>query len=73
MKHEFTSIVFLCIFQIEQACATCLILACARLASDQQVADWAKMAFFQYGGEASYTYGAGDRPMMPSNIGPAGT
>ncbi|XP_052776486.1 nuclear pore complex protein Nup155-like isoform X2 [Mya arenaria] len=63
---------FFRLHKIEQACATCLILACNRLASDQQVADWAKMAFFQYGGEAVYTYGAGDRQMMPSNIGPAG-
>ena len=41
-----------------------------------QVADWARMAFFHYGGEAQYTYGgglSGDRPLMPSNIGPSGT
>ena len=34
------------------------------------------MAFFQFGGEAQYSYGGGmvgDRgPMMPSNIGPSG-
>ena len=40
------------------------------------MADWAKMAFFQFGGEAQYSYGGGmvgDRgPMMPSNIGPSG-
>ncbi|XP_060597073.1 nuclear pore complex protein Nup155-like [Ruditapes philippinarum] len=65
---------FFRLHKIEQACATCLILACARLATDQQVADWAKMAFFLYGGEAKYTFGAGqDRPMklMPSDIGPS--
>ncbi|XP_052257804.1 nuclear pore complex protein Nup155-like [Dreissena polymorpha] len=61
---------FFRLHKIEQSCATCLILACSRMASEQQVADWAKMAFFQYGGEAQYSYS--DRPMMPSNIGPAG-
>lgn len=44
--------------------------------STLQVADWARTAFFYYGGEAQYTYGggglSGDRPFMPSNIGPIG-
>ncbi|KAL4235731.1 hypothetical protein ACF0H5_004123 [Mactra antiquata] len=66
---------FFRLHKIEQACASCLILACTRLVTDQQVADWSKMAFFMYGGEAQYIYGSSmptDRPMMPSNIGPAG-
>ncbi|KAK3595250.1 hypothetical protein CHS0354_010857 [Potamilus streckersoni] len=70
---------FFRLHKIEQACATCLILACTSLAADQQVADWARMAFFQYGGEAQYNVGGGggggavrDRHLMPSTIGPSG-
>ncbi|KAL3869881.1 hypothetical protein ACJMK2_042508 [Sinanodonta woodiana] len=69
---------FFRLHKIEQACATCLILACTRLAADQQVADWARMAFFLYGGEAQYNVGGGgggalrDRHLMPSTFGPSG-
>jgi len=36
----------------EQACATCLILACSHLnAAEPAIADWATQAFFMYGGE----------------------
>ncbi|XP_060081127.1 nuclear pore complex protein Nup155-like [Ylistrum balloti] len=67
---------FFRLHRIEQACATCLILACSRLAADQPIANWATMAFFMYGGEAQYNYGGGgmgmDRSLMASNIGPSG-
>ncbi|KAL5017128.1 hypothetical protein ScPMuIL_006717 [Solemya velum] len=65
---------FFRLHKIEQACATCLILSCSRIASDQQVANWASMAFFLHGGEAQYHIGGGgmpgDRAMVPSTIGP---
>ncbi|XP_063962394.1 nuclear pore complex protein Nup155-like [Lytechinus pictus] len=35
----------------DQACATCLILACSTASSDQTIADWATQAFFLHGGE----------------------
>ncbi|XP_013406007.1 nuclear pore complex protein Nup155 [Lingula anatina] len=58
---------FFKLHRADQACATCLILACSKLAVDKQVADWAARAFFLYGGEAQYSIG-GNPP--PSNIGP---
>ncbi|CAC5400979.1 NUP155 [Mytilus coruscus] len=64
---------FFRLHKIEQACATCLILACSRIAADQQVSNWATMAFFMYGGDAQYNLnptGMGDRGLMASNIGP---
>uniref|UniRef100_A0A2C9M6L4 Nucleoporin Nup133/Nup155-like N-terminal domain-containing protein n=1 Tax=Biomphalaria glabrata TaxID=6526 RepID=A0A2C9M6L4_BIOGL len=45
---------FFRLHRIEQACATTLVLACSRSPADQQVSDWARMAFFMYGGEAQY-------------------
>ncbi|XP_022087297.1 nuclear pore complex protein Nup155-like [Acanthaster planci] len=43
----------------DQACATCLILACSRASSDVQVSEWATHAFFLYGGVARLrSYGA---------------
>lgn len=47
----------------EQACATCLILACLESTRNAQLADWATRAFFLYGGEPRS--GAPTRP----NIG----
>lgn len=41
-------------FQIqkeEQACATCLILACLESQQNKQISEWATRAFFLYGGE----------------------
>ncbi|XP_046996559.1 nuclear pore complex protein Nup155 [Schistocerca americana] len=35
----------------EQACATCLMLACLDSAQNAQIAEWATRAFFLYGGE----------------------
>lgn len=35
----------------EQACATCLILACLESTQNAQLAEWATRAFFLYGGE----------------------
>ncbi|XP_038049552.1 nuclear pore complex protein Nup155-like isoform X2 [Patiria miniata] len=43
---------FFTLHKEDQACATCLILACSRASSDVQVADWATQAFFQYGSVA---------------------
>ncbi|KAK7492894.1 hypothetical protein BaRGS_00015841 [Batillaria attramentaria] len=53
--------------ELDQACATCLVLACSRSPADQQVGDWARMAFFMYGGEAQYNFGA--TGFQPSTIG----
>lgn len=36
----------------DQACATCLVLACSTQTSQQQVAEWATRAFFKYGIES---------------------
>ncbi|KAG8599029.1 hypothetical protein GDO81_002854 [Engystomops pustulosus] len=36
----------------DQACATCLILACSYAAADREISVWATRAFFRYGGEA---------------------
>ncbi|KAL8597837.1 hypothetical protein ACOMHN_061370 [Nucella lapillus] len=49
---------FFRLHRLDQACATCLVLACSRSPGDAQVSDWARMAFFMYGGEAQYNYGA---------------
>ncbi|XP_019645345.1 PREDICTED: nuclear pore complex protein Nup155-like isoform X1 [Branchiostoma belcheri] len=52
----------------EQACATCLILACSKAASDQEVSEWATRAFFRFGGEAQFAF-----PVAPdiTNMGQA--
>ncbi|GFN98864.1 nuclear pore complex protein nup155-like [Plakobranchus ocellatus] len=47
---------FFNLHRLDQACATCLVLACSRASADQQVSDWARMAFFMYGGEAQYHF-----------------
>ncbi|XP_050400754.1 nuclear pore complex protein Nup155 isoform X1 [Patella vulgata] len=64
---------FFRLHRVEQACATCLILACSsrRSAADPKVSDWARMAFFTYGGEPQYHYSASmaAHGMQPSNIG----
>ncbi|XP_066473036.1 nuclear pore complex protein Nup155 isoform X2 [Tiliqua scincoides] len=49
----------------EQACATCLILACSSAACDSEVSIWATRAFFRYGGEAQLRFSSGP----PSNVG----
>ncbi|KAG9488421.1 hypothetical protein GDO78_007954 [Eleutherodactylus coqui] len=43
---------FFKLHQQDQACATCLILACSYAASDREISVWATRAFFRYGGEA---------------------
>ncbi|KAM3938778.1 nuclear pore complex protein Nup155 isoform 1-T1 [Leptodactylus fuscus] len=43
---------FFKLHQQDQACATCLILACSYAASDREICVWATRAFFRYGGEA---------------------
>ncbi|KAK2179646.1 hypothetical protein NP493_478g02009 [Ridgeia piscesae] len=42
----------------EQACATCLILACTTRAVDKEVIDSATRAYFLYGGEPEYNFAA---------------
>ncbi|XP_042309327.1 nuclear pore complex protein Nup155 [Sceloporus undulatus] len=51
----------------EQACATCLILACSSAACDREVSSWATRAFFRYGGEAQMRFPSLLSP--PSNVG----
>lgn len=55
-------------FQEDQACATCLILACSTAACDREVSAWATRAFFRYGGEAQMRFPA--TLPTPSNVGP---
>ncbi|NXH16466.1 NU155 protein, partial [Bucco capensis] len=43
---------FFQLHQKDEACATCLILACSNTACDREVSAWATRAFFRYGGEA---------------------
>lgn len=50
----------------EQACATCLILACLESQQNIQISEWATRAFFLYGGEPK----AGPLPL--SGVAPAG-
>ncbi|KAM5193375.1 nuclear pore complex protein Nup155 [Mantella aurantiaca] len=59
---------FFKLHQEDQACATCLILACSSSASDREVSTWATRAFFRYGGEAQMRM----QPSLPapSNVGP---
>ncbi|NWU89366.1 NU155 protein, partial [Upupa epops] len=47
---------FFKLHQEDQACATCLILACSNAASDREVSAWATRAFFRYGGEAQMRF-----------------
>ncbi|NXF41371.1 NU155 protein, partial [Nyctibius bracteatus] len=54
--------------QEDQACATCLILACSNAACDREVSAWATRAFFRYGGEAQMRFPSALPP--PSNVGP---
>ncbi|PIN97801.1 hypothetical protein AB205_0201700 [Aquarana catesbeiana] len=59
---------FFKLHQEDQACATCLILACSSSASDREVSTWATRAFFRYGGEAQMRMQS-SLP-APSNVGP---
>uniref|UniRef100_A0A8C6JV44 Nuclear pore complex protein Nup155 n=1 Tax=Melopsittacus undulatus TaxID=13146 RepID=A0A8C6JV44_MELUD len=56
---------FFKLHQEDQACATCLILACSNAACDREVSAWATRAFFRYGGEAQMRFSS-----APSNIQP---
>ncbi|XP_053153166.1 nuclear pore complex protein Nup155 [Hemicordylus capensis] len=58
---------FFKLHQEEQACATCLILACSAAACDREVSTWATRAFFRYGGEAQLRFPSVLPP--PSNVG----
>ncbi|XP_076462327.1 nuclear pore complex protein Nup155-like isoform X2 [Babylonia areolata] len=60
---------FFRLHRLDQACATCLVLASSRSPGDGQVSDWARMAFFMYGGEAQYNFGATASGMQPTTIG----
>uniref|UniRef100_A0A8C0USQ3 Nucleoporin 155 n=1 Tax=Cyanistes caeruleus TaxID=156563 RepID=A0A8C0USQ3_CYACU len=59
---------FFKLHQEDQACATCLILACSSAACDREVSAWATRAFFRYGGEAQMRFPSALPP--PSNVGP---
>ncbi|KAK1345362.1 hypothetical protein QTO34_014073 [Cnephaeus nilssonii] len=59
---------FFKLHQEDQACATCLILACSTAACDREVSAWAARAFFRYGGEAQMRFPA--TLPTPSNVGP---
>uniref|UniRef100_A0A8C0EQX2 Nucleoporin 155 n=1 Tax=Bubo bubo TaxID=30461 RepID=A0A8C0EQX2_BUBBB len=59
---------FFKLHQEDQACATCLILACSNAACDSEVSAWATRAFFRYGGEARMRFPSA--LPAPSNIGP---
>ncbi|XP_053787958.1 nuclear pore complex protein Nup155 isoform X2 [Vidua chalybeata] len=59
---------FFKLHQEDQACATCLILACSNAAYDREVSAWATRAFFRYGGEAQMRFPSALPP--PSNVGP---
>uniref|UniRef100_A0A0B7BCT5 Nucleoporin Nup133/Nup155-like N-terminal domain-containing protein n=1 Tax=Arion vulgaris TaxID=1028688 RepID=A0A0B7BCT5_9EUPU len=64
---------FFRLHKLDQACATCFVLACSRSSTDQQVSDWARMAFFMYGGEAQYNFTGMRAPQMSGvsfNSGP---
>ncbi|KFZ55857.1 Nuclear pore complex protein Nup155, partial [Antrostomus carolinensis] len=59
---------FFKLHQEDQACATCLILACSNAACDREVSAWATRAFFRYGGEAQMRFPSA--MPLPGNIGP---
>ncbi|NWH73279.1 NU155 protein, partial [Piaya cayana] len=59
---------FFKLHQEDQACATCLILACSNAACDREVSAWATRAFFRYGGEAQMRFPSAVPP--PTNVGP---
>uniref|UniRef100_A0A7M4FH37 Nuclear pore complex protein Nup155 n=1 Tax=Crocodylus porosus TaxID=8502 RepID=A0A7M4FH37_CROPO len=59
---------FFKLHQEDQACASCLILACSTAACDREVSAWATRAFFRYGGEAQMRFPSALPP--PSNVGP---
>ncbi|XP_030048906.1 nuclear pore complex protein Nup155 [Microcaecilia unicolor] len=59
---------FFKLHQENQACATCLILACSTAASDREVSAWATRAFFRYGGEAQMRFPSA--LSAPTNVGP---
>ncbi|NXG52616.1 NU155 protein, partial [Psilopogon haemacephalus] len=58
---------FFKLHQEDQACATCLILACSTAACDREVSAWATRAFFRYGGEAQMRFASALPP--PINVG----
>ncbi|XP_051876297.1 nuclear pore complex protein Nup155 [Pristis pectinata] len=59
---------FFKLYREEQACASCLILACSTAACDREVSVWATRAFFRYGGEAQMRFPAAIQ--QPMNVGP---
>lgn len=47
---------FFMLYKETQACAIALNLACSSSVQDKLVAEWAKLAFFKYGGESQLNY-----------------
>ncbi|XP_029645165.1 nuclear pore complex protein Nup155 [Octopus sinensis] len=64
---------FFSLHKVDQACAACLILACSRSPSDQQIVNWAQMAFFMYGGHPHMKIASENEygPGIPTSVGPA--
>ncbi|XP_057289225.1 nuclear pore complex protein Nup155 isoform X1 [Pezoporus wallicus] len=56
---------FFKLHQEDQACATCLILACSNAACDREVSAWATRAFFRYGGEAQMRFSSASSNIAP--------
>uniref|UniRef100_A0A8B9J1Q5 Nucleoporin 155 n=1 Tax=Amazona collaria TaxID=241587 RepID=A0A8B9J1Q5_9PSIT len=55
---------FFKLHQEDQACATCLILACSNAACDREVSAWATRAFFRYGGEAQMRFSSAPKTYL---------
>ncbi|PFX30165.1 Nuclear pore complex protein Nup155 [Stylophora pistillata] len=61
---------FFKLYKEDQACATCLVLACSTQTSQQQIAEWATRAFFKYGESVSHhptPAGTSGHPAEPSS------
>lgn len=61
---------FFKLYKEDQACATCLVLACSTQTSQQQIAEWATRAFFKYGESVSHhptPAGTPGHPTEPSS------
>lgn len=53
-------------YKEDQACATCLVIACSTQTSQQQIAEWATRAFFKYGESVSHHPSQAGTPGNPA-------
>lgn len=60
---------FFKLYKEDQACATCLVLACSAQASQQQIAEWATRAFFKYGESVSHHPSPASTGVHPTETG----